>query len=201
MTEERREVKTNIGAFVVRRPTETEALALAQKRFNKKIERYSVDATDDGDEEVLACVVSPDRAQLDELLEDAPGLADVLEGVVNELGGGALDVTKGDPGAITDELRAKHGPRLTAAAHDGATYVLKKLTRTELKLVERRKDQMAAMAQLGRGHLVQGTIDSARFPMLAAQLGTHLVQLTRVKVEVEQGKSASSSESGPAPTS
>ena len=202
MSEDRRELVTNLGTFVVRRPSEAEAIALAQKRFNGKLGRYSVDALDDGDEEVQDCVVSPSRGELEELLEDAPGLADVLENAINELAGGAFEVLPGDQAAlITEELRQKHGPRLVVATHAGESYVLRKLSRVELKLLERRQDQIKATAEAGRAHLVQGTIDPVRWPMLAAQLGTYLLQQTRAKVVVDQGKSSSSSAETPPPKS
>lgn len=194
-------IDTAFGPITLRRPLEREVLAKMQKRLNVETGKFPVDASDDGDEEILDCVTAPEREQIEEWLDDAPLLIDLLERAFDELAGGDTTVQPAALSELPEEVRAKH-PRLVAVRHGGQLLGLTKVTRIEFKLIKRNKDYMAAVAQLGRGHLVHGgPVDSAEHPTLAAQLGTHLLQMASKKVEGDVGKSPSSSVSSPPPKS
>lgn len=193
-------IDTAFGPITMRRPLEREVLAKMQKRLNVETGKFPVDALDDGDEEILACVTAPAREEVDEWLEDAPLLIDLLEHAFDELAGNA-PVQPAALSELPEEVRTRY-PRLVAVRHDGQLLGLTKVTRVEFKLIKRNKDYMTAVAQLGRGHLVHGgPIDAAAYPTLAAQLGTHLLQMASKKVEGDVGKSPSSSASSPPPKS
>lgn len=194
-------IGTAFGDVTLRRPTEREVLAKMQKRLNVETGKYPVDALDDGDEEVLDCVTAPERAQVEEWLDEAPLLMDLLDKAFDELAGQAAEVQPAGRGELPAELQERHGARLVAVRHGGTLYGLTRLARVEFKLVKRNRDYMAAVAALGRGHLVHGTIDAAAWPSLAAQLGTHLLLLASKKVEADVGKSPSSSAKSQPPTS
>lgn len=183
-------VKTRLGAFTVRRPTEAEALSLAQKRLQVRQGQYPVDALDDGDEEILDCVVDPARDLVEAALDEAPRLAELLEKAVLELAGDQLDVlpdqAKGEDPALA-ELRKQH-PRLVAVTYGDLRLAVTRIGRVEWKLFKRRTDTMKAMADLGRAHLVSGVIDPAQHPLLAAKLGAYLVKIAGGAVEAEAGK-------------
>lgn len=187
-------VKTRLGAFTVRRPTEAEALALAQKRLQVRQGQYPVDALDDGDEEILDCVVDPARDLVEAALDEAPRLAELLEKAVLELAGDQLDVLPDQLREGADpvdrelaDLREKHG-RVAAVTYGDTKLLITKIGRVEWKLFKRRTDTMKAMADLGRAHLVSGVIDPAQHPLLAAKLGAYLVRLAGGAVEAEAGK-------------
>lgn len=185
-------VKTRLGAFTVRRPTEAEALALAQKRLQVRQGQYPVDALDDGDEEILDCVVNPARDLVEAALDEAPRLAELLEKAVLELAGDPLDVLSDQLREAADdpalaELRKQH-PRLVAVTYGDLRLAVTRIGRVEWKLFKRRTDTMKAMADLGRAHLAEGTIDSAAHPLLAAKLGAYLVKIAGGAVEAEAGK-------------
>lgn len=185
---DKKTIKTRLGVFTVRRPTEAEAIAQMQKRIDKLARRFSVDALDDGDEEVISWVLSPAREAVEEALNEAPKLAEALENAAAELAGHDIEVQPGDPILVTDELRQKHGKRLLAVTYDGKPYVLSKIGRVEYKLFERRQDHVKALAELGRGHTVLGTLDPATYPYQAIKLGQHLLKLAKGAVDVETGK-------------
>ncbi len=193
-------VTTAFGAITLRRPTEREVLAKIQKRMNIETGKYPVDALDDGDEEVLDCVTAPDRAQVEEWLEDAPLLMKPLEDAFDELAGGGEAVLPADRGELPPEVLEKQR-RVIAVRHGGQLLGLTRIGRVEFKLIKRNRDYMTGVAQLGRGHLVHGTIDATTWPSLAAQLGTHLLQLASKAVEGDVGKSPSSSAATPPPKS
>ena len=195
-----KQIETAFGPVTMRKPTEKEVLAKMQKRLNVETGRYPIDALDDGDEEVLDCVTAPDRAQVEEWLEDAPRLIEPLEAAFDELAGGAENVVPADRGELPPEVLAKQR-RVIAVRHGGQLLGLTRIGRVEFKLIKRNRDYMTGVAQLGRGHLVHGTIDATTWPSLAAQLGTHLLQLASKAVEGDVGKSPSSSAATPPPKS
>lgn len=195
-----KQIETAFGPVTMRKPTEKEVLAKMQKRLNVETGRYPIDALDDGDEEVLDCVTAPDRAQVEEWLEDAPRLIEPLEAAFDELAGGAENVVPADRGELPPEVLEKQR-RVIAVRHGGQLLGLTRIGRVEFKLIKRNRDYMTGVAQLGRGHLVHGTIDATTWPSLAAQLGTHLLQLASKAVEGDVGKSPSSSAATPPPKS
>ncbi len=194
-------IETAFGPITLRKPTERETLTKMQKRANVETGKFPVDAVDDGDEEIIDCVTSPERGQLEEWLEDAPRLIEPLERAFDELAGGVENVQTGDRAQVPAELLTQHGKRLVVAQHAGKTYALTRVSRVEFKLIKRQKDYMAGVAQLGRNHLVYGTIDATAWPSLAAQLGTYILQMASKAVEGDVGKSASSSAATPPPKS
>ena len=76
-------------SITIRRPTEEELIAyLDKKAIISTGERVSNDAFQDGDGELLSCVTSPSRTEMEELLEDFPRLNVHLEGAIMALSGG-----------------------------------------------------------------------------------------------------------------
>ncbi len=194
-------IDTAFGPITLRRPTELQVLAKMQKRLNVETGKFPVDALDDGDEEILDCVTAPEREQLEEWLEDAPRLIELLEDAFDDLAGNGEQLQPAALSELPEEVRTRY-PRLVAVRHAGKLLGLTRVSRVEFKLIKRNRDYMAAVAQLGRGHLVHGgPIDSAEHPTLAAQLGTHLLTMAAKKVEGDVGKSPSSSAASPPPKS
>ena len=187
--------------ITVRRPAEAELLAYLDKRaLVESGQRISADAFDDGDYELLALVTSPDRAAMDELLEDLPLLNRQLRDAVFELSGGGRAFIA-DPSVITDAHRGA-GRRLLGFRLGDTPIVLTKLTRYEVKELEhrvtaagRKTPLPGELAKLAREHLVAlaGQEQAARdlladVPMLGANLGVALFRAAQGAVKVTEGK-------------
>lgn len=150
-------------SITMRSPTEAEVLAYLDRRADVEMGiRPSMDAYDDGDKQLEACVTSPDREALADLFEDYPLLNRTLRAVFMELAGGEKTCRR-DDSLILPEYRTS-GARLIAFLYDGApqpvrgddeaedvytarvaaweqaqkeaAIVLKKLTRFEIKALE-----------------------------------------------------------------
>lgn len=183
--------------IVLRRPTEAEAVTIADKATLVGSGAGSKDALDNGDYEIQACVVQPDAAALDELLEDYPRLTELLSRELRRLC--ALDLVQaGD--LITDELRKLHGRRLIGLRLGADGLVLRKLQRVEyawlqedIAKTEHGRVLPSKLAQAAKDHLVLPGPEAAaelwrRHPTLSQELGARLWSAASLAVEVEQGK-------------
>lgn len=188
--------------IVLRRPTEAQALALTDKREDAKDPALAgQDFLDDGDEEVLACVVSPDRAAMEGLLEDFPHLAKTLERALRVLGGDPQPLTE-EAGLITDALREKHGARLIGlrvGGPEGTPVIVKRMGRFALKEMERslgkirRFPSYSALADLAKASVVDPVPAWEDMPFLSQNLGAYLYMAGAAKVQAAAGKSLATS--------
>lgn len=193
--------------ITLRVPTEAEAIRLSDQRATAAIpgDRL-VDKTDDGDEEVLACIVTPDQATVIELLEEYPRLPRRLEQCLREMGGEDLPVIE-QPERVTAELRAEHGRLLALAVVPRdwspkkpstplAQLLVRKFSRIEMKLLEqnaetrrRNRPSYAQLAAAAKVHAVD--VDPGLwelYPFLSMQLGLLLWQAASVRAVVTEGK-------------
>lgn len=196
----------------LRRPTEKQVLQHLDKRQMRAAgHQAAADITDDGDEEILACVAAPARAEMLELLDECPRLADQLGAVFLALASGDLPIRR-DDSALTSEVcqRLKVRPRRALAVRLGDQVVIcSKFTRFEEKTLEldaaRREDKLllrSALAAAAKLHVLEPADSTALFtevPALAAQLGVMLWRAAAAELEAEQGESVAAT-SSPAAT-
>ena len=188
--------------------TEAEAIAFADKRHASFSpgERLA-DYTDDGDEEVLACVTSPSRADMLELREDFPSVMRQLGEELRDIGGDNL-VIEAAPDLVTDEIRLLHKRTIAvriyeqpAAARGNAgpvaALVFRKLGYLELKVLRQQEETkqrgrilFAALAKAAKDHVVAGADAGVweAYPFLSMALGMRLAQATRLDSGALAGK-------------
>lgn len=186
-------------SITVRKPTEAEALAFADKRQDAQDpDRAPQDACDDGDEELLACVTSPSREEVEEILEDFPLAIRHIADAVRELGGDALQMRE-DPSLVSEEMRTAHGKRLIGLrVGEEVALVLRKVGRVEMKFLQRdctrekrSRPSFAQLAALAKEHVISGASAGIweKYPFLSANLGLILFLAASVRAESESGKS------------
>lgn len=192
--------------IVLRRPTEAEAVAIADKATLIGSGAGSKDVLDNGDYEIAGCVVHPDPAALEELLEDCPRLPELLSRELRRLC--KLDIEDA-PELVTDELRKLHGRRLIGlrlyTTLEGRRVgdqdlVLRKLQRVEyawlnedLAKTEHGRMLPSTIAQAAKEHLIVPAPEAAaelfrRHPTLSQEIGRRLWNAAQVQVRTEQGK-------------
>lgn len=167
----------------VRKPTEAEAIALEEARAkfrrlaSKPEDDGPVDYTDDGDNEVLACVTSPGKAEMLALLEDAPLSILDIEGEVRRLGGDE------DPARV----------RRLVYLVDGVEVKLTPLGRDEIKMLSRQYARRGGVPQARLSKLAKEHIDGAQpdweaHPFLSMALAGALYEAARGREEAAAGK-------------
>lgn len=190
-------------SITLRAPSEAEVLSYLDKRAIVEAgQRPSADHTDDGDQELCACVTSPAPAELAELLEEFPLLNRRLRDAFLELAGGGASELRRDDSVITDGHR-KAGRHLVGVVYSGGSFVLKKISRFEMKALEdaarqagRRGPLPSDLAQLARTHVVSLDNDGAAavraqlaaVPLLAPNLGLILFAAAQAALAVDLGK-------------
>lgn len=197
MTPDRQIIELEDGTrIVVRRPSEEEMQRYLQKRLQLGLGKKPVDRWDDGGEELLACVESPEREEMEALLDAWPGLEQELKRAFQETAGDLLEVEVPAQTPqewleqVPQELRAKD-PRLVVVQHDSVVLALRRLGRLEHKLWEQDtllEQRIATLAVMGREHVVWGTPSWAMYPALAVKLGNVLLDAARAKLKGAQGK-------------
>lgn len=192
-------------AITLRQPGQDEVLRFLDKRAaSQDPDNTRGDFLDDGDEELLGCVTSPDRARMDAFVEDRPLATAKIAEAFRELAGAGLQLDEA-PELVTEELRTAHARTdgscpLVGFKAGELRLVLRRLSRMETKLLQRetaaagRKVPSAAqLAEAGRQHLVQPAGEAAavlwgRYPLLAYSLGLLLADLATAKLDSSAGK-------------
>lgn len=192
---------------VIRRPTLDETLAFLDKRAAiEHGDRPSLDHTDDGDAEILACVTSPDVATVEALLEDYPASSGMLREFYKMLAGAGVAaslVKTTAPETLPDHKRLL-ALKVTTPAHGEIVLCFKRLGRFEVKVLEletakagRRYILASQLAPLVKSHAVCADEDARKLarevldahPLLVAAIGKRLIEAAQARIEVERGKS------------
>ncbi len=192
-------VEVTIRAF-----TESEAIAYADKeQAARRMGEKLADFLDDGDEEVLAAVVSPPRAEMLELLEDAPGLAKQLAEEIWALSGNGLRLVER---ALTEAETATTAGQRRLLAIDVyergadaplASLVVRRIGRAALKVLQQHDDTkrrgripFTLTSKIAKESVVSGADVAlwARLPPLSVALGVALLSKTVAAAQVAEGK-------------
>ena len=202
MTEMTLHLDSTDKTITIRKPSEEEVLRYLDKRskFEAGV-RASADAYDDGDYELMACVVTPTRAELEELLEDMPLLNRQLRSAFLQLSGGTKGY-KRDDSVIPADLK-KSQKRLIGIMFDETPIILSKIGRFEMKTIEAevRDAELkgplpSSIAKVARQHVVttpdekekiKGLLDE--IPLLAVNLGWELMHAAVAKITEDEKKS------------
>lgn len=189
-----RTLRVSDSTLALRAPTESECTALVSKRLARKLE--SQDYSDNGDLEVLACVVHPGPAAREELIADYPLLPRQLEGILKQMAG-AGQVLLQDQAVITEEHKRLHGKRLLGFRLGDTPIIMTKLSQFEAQILDRETRQtgevtVARLAELAAEHLVvpakeEAAALRARNPLLISYLGMALWEAARAKIEIDLG--------------
>ena len=195
---------TVAGVALTLRPfTEAEAVAYADKELAAmRPQERLADYLDDGDDEVIACVTSPDKAAVLELLEEYPGASSQLAHHVWGISGIGMQIRERP---VTDEEKAEHpehkrlwGCAVTSA--EGAlvaSLLLRKLSRMELKFMQQAPETKkrgrilyADLAKSSKAHTLSGADPALweAWPGLSTALGALLLSLAQATVTAVEGK-------------
>lgn len=193
---------SNDTTITLRKPSEEEVLRYLDKRakFEAGV-RDSADAFDDGDLELLGCVLSPSRADLEDMLEDMPLLNRRLRDAFLHLSGGALPFRR-DDSVITPEIK-KAAKRCIGVVVDNVPIVMSKIGRFEMKTLEAEMRDAglkgplpSAIAKTARNHIVttqeekekvKNLIDTV--PLLLVNMGWELLSAASAKIVEDEKKS------------
>lgn len=204
-------VETPDGPIILRPPTEAEAVRYEDKRRMARRPRAAGEQVtgalyDDGREELLACVVTPSKQELeadDGPLELYPGVLDRMAETVRKLGGYYVDPVD-CPEAVSEELRAKFKRRALGFEVGGIKVVCRRITSAEYSAFMANLAAGGAgfwdgLSKFGRSCLIshqgegeQDQLFSGR-PYLSMNIGAALYQAAQGVAETAAGKSVSAS--------
>jgi hypothetical protein len=196
--------------LIIRNFTEAEACRFTDKRQAAlRIQERLADYLDDGDEEVLSAITSPDKAQVLALVEEYPDLPRLIGDQLREMGG---DDIKIEDAALLDADRSATAHFAVRVALPSGTWYLamRRLSRMEHKFLRysdearRRgrvtyaalsaaaKQHVAVLRQVLEGGLGEPMVMPASLweeaPFFAQNLGVRLYNAATVRVEADEGK-------------
>ena len=129
----------NGPTLILRSLTEEEAIKLQDKKTASmmlaKEKKYDANLLDDGDEEILQCVISPSREELNELIEDKPFLTFKLHEVLLEISGFNQPIEKVEEVEQNEEMVKKYTKRIIGFKINDTIIGCKKISRLAAKLM------------------------------------------------------------------
>lgn len=196
-------VESPEGPIVLRAPTEAEAIAIEDKLRESKRKRgpeeTSASLYDNGVQEVLGCVLSPPKEQLDTddgLLGLYPGLFDRMVKEIRREGGYNLSAVE-HPEAIDAATAATFKKRAVGYLYGDIKLAVRRLSWPEFQSIEGGANMYAELAALGRNCLISHKTDDEKAalfagrPYLAMELGLALWRLAQGVAETKAKKSES----------
>jgi len=141
--ETQKELRLENGVVIVmRKPSPEEATEYLDKRAVATEGGGQLNALDDGDNEILQCVLSPCKEEVLELLEEYPGLSAELRDAYKQLGNDRIRVEM-DHTLVTAELTEEQKTkRLIGYKIADQPLVAKKISRVEMKFFEREMSKL-----------------------------------------------------------
>lgn len=188
--------------LTLRTPTEEEAITISDKRLDLMTPGVIVrDYLDDGDEEILDCILSPEKKEIDEWVEDYPLLTTKLLEVLRDLGGDHVPVEK------EETVSQTHGKKTIGVKVDNVLLGLQKISRYEFKVLQRelgekKRVTMRSLASLVKTHVLPDYKEAAerlfqKYAYLSMNLGAFLFNAASVQVHDFFGVSTTASKKGP----
>ena len=189
---------SNGMVIVMRKPSPEEATEYLDKRAIAIEGGGKLNALDDGDGEILQCILSPSKEEMLELLEEYPGLSSDLRDAYKQLGNDGIRVESA-PELVTEDLIEEQKTKRLIGYHiENQPLVASKVSRTEVKFFER---EIAKLKRIPRKMLAiwadthvlpkyEETYKALRnqHPFLPVLLGMDLYGHAHMTVQEAEGK-------------